>query len=87
MVLICISLVISNIEHLFMCLLAICIPLWKNVYSVLLSILKIGLFVFLMFSFMNCLYMLDINPLSIIPFANIFSHSEVCLFILLFPLL
>ena len=26
--------------------------------------------------------MLDINPLSVIAFANIFSHSEGCLFIL-----
>ena len=26
--------------------------------------------------------MLDINPLSVIPFANIFSHSVGCLFAL-----
>ena len=31
---------------------------------------------------MNCLYMLDINPLSVISFANMFSHSVGCLFIL-----
>ena len=31
----------------------------------------------------NCLYILDINPLLVIPFANIFSHSVGCLFILL----
>ena len=31
---------------------------------------------------MNCLYILDINLLSIASFANIFSHSEGCLFIL-----
>ena len=28
------------------------------------------------------LYILNINPLSVIPFANIFSHSVGCLFIL-----
>ena len=32
---------------------------------------------------MNCLYMLDINPLLVISFANIFSHSIGCLFNLL----
>ena len=32
-VLICISLIISNAEHLFMCLLTICILLWRNVFT------------------------------------------------------
>ena len=32
---------------------------------------------------MSCLYILEINPLSVTSFAVIFSHSEVCLFILL----
>ena len=30
---------------------------------------------------MICLYILEINPLSVVSFANIFSHSEGCLFI------
>ena len=38
---------------------------------------------FLMFSCMTCLYILDINPLLVISFANIFSHSVGCLFVLL----
>ena len=42
----------------------------------------IGLFAFLMLSYINCLYMLDINPLLVISFANIFSHSVGCLFML-----
>ena len=43
----------------------------------------IGLFVFLALSCMSCLYMLEINPLSVVSFDNIFSHSEGCLFTLL----
>ena len=42
----------------------------------------IGLFVFLILSCMSCLYVLEINPLSVASFANIFSYSEGCLFIL-----
>ena len=43
----------------------------------------IGLFVFLALSCMNCLYILEINPLSVISFAIIFSDSEGCVFTLL----
>ena len=32
---------------------------------------------------MSCLCILEINPLSFASFANIFSHSEGCLFTLL----
>ena len=39
----------------------------------------IWLFVFLILSYMSYLYILEINPLSV---ANIFSHSEGCVFIL-----
>ena len=38
----------------------------------------IGLLVFLALSCMSCLYILEINPLSIVSFAIIFSHSEGC---------
>ena len=31
----------------------------------------------------SCLYVLEINPLSFASFANIFSYSEGCLFVLL----
>ena len=31
---------------------------------------------------LSCLCMLDINPISVISFANIFSHSIGCLFVL-----
>ena len=42
----------------------------------------IGLFVFSILSSMSCSYILEINPLSVTSFMNIFSHSEGCLFIL-----
>ena len=42
----------------------------------------IGLFVFLILSCISCLYILEINPLSVASFANIVSHSEGCLFVL-----
>ena len=42
----------------------------------------IELFVFQVLSCMNCLYILEINPLSVVSFAIIFSHSEGWLSIL-----
>ena len=38
---------------------------WRNVYLGLLPIFLIGLFVFLILSCMRCLYILEINPLSV----------------------
>ena len=40
----------------------------------------IGLFVLWVISCMNCLYVLEINALSVVSFAFIFSHYEGCLF-------
>ena len=43
----------------------------------------IGLFVFLVLSCTSCLYILEINTLSVVSFAIVSSHSEGCLFTLL----
>ena len=62
-VLLCTSLMTNDVEDLFMCLLAICIYSSEKCLFKSFPHLRIGLFLWLLLSFRNYLYILEIHLL------------------------
>ena len=64
-------------EHFFMCLLAICMYVFFGEMFKVFAHFLVRLFVFLALSCKSCLYILEINPMSIVLFAlTVFQRRQ-----------